>query len=144
AGTTGRTEAILGRWLEGKRHDFIIATKCFNPMGPNRWDRGNSRKHILGAVDASLRRLQTDYIDLYQLHGYDPETPVEETLRALEAIVRSGRARYIGVSNWLAYQVARANGKAEALGLTRFDSVQPRYNLLFREFERELFPLAQE
>ena len=142
--TTGRTEEIVGRWLKGKRQDFILATKCFGRVGPNRWDQGNSRKHILDAVDASLDRLGTDYIDLYQLHGYDPNTPVEETLRALEDIVRSGRARYIGVSNWLAYQLARANGKAEVLGVTRFDSVQPRYNLLFREFERELFPLCQE
>jgi 1-deoxyxylulose-5-phosphate synthase len=142
--TAGRTEEILGRWLEGKRQQYIVATKCFGAVGPQRWDRGNSRKHILDAIDGSLRRLQTDYIDLYQLHGYDPETPVDETLRALEDIVRSGRARYIGVSNWLAYQLARANGKAETLGITRFDSVQPRYNLLFREFERELFPLCQE
>ena len=142
--TTGRTEEILGRWLKGKRQDYIVATKCFAPVGPNRWDRGNSRKHILDAIDASLDRLGTDYVDLYQLHGYDPNTPIEETLRALEDVVRSGRARYIGVSNWLAYQVARANGKAETLGITRFDSVQPRYNLLFREFERELFPLCRE
>lgn len=142
--TTGRTEEIVGRWLKGKRQDFILATKCFGRVGPNRWDQGNSRKHILDAIDASLERLNTDYIDLYQLHGYDPNTPIEETLRALEDIVRSGRARYIGVSNWLAYQLARANGKAEVLGVTRFDSVQPRYNLLFREFERELFPLCQE
>ena len=144
ATTTGRTEEILGRWLEGKRQDFIVATKCFGAVGPNRWDRGNSRKHILDAIDASLKRLQTDYVDLYQLHGYDRETPVDETLRALEDVVRSGRARYIGVSNWLAYQLARANGRAETLGITRFDSVQPRYNLLFREFERELFPLCRE
>ncbi len=142
--STGRTEEIVGGWLKGKRQDFVLATKCFGRVGPNRWDQGNSRKHILDAVDASLDRLGTDYIDLYQLHGYDPNTPVEETLRALEDIVRSGRARYIGVSNWLAYQLARANGKAEVLGVTRFDSVQPRYNLLFREFERELFPLCQE
>lgn len=142
--TTGRTEEIVGRWLTGRRQDFIVATKCFGVVGPNRWDRGNSRKHILDAIDASLERLGTDYVDLYQLHGYDPNTPVEETLRALEDIVRSGRARYIGVSNWLAYQLARANGKAEALGLTRFDCIQPRYNLLFREFERELFPLCRE
>ncbi len=142
--TTGRTEEILGRWLKGKRQDFILATKCFGAVGTSRWDRGNSRKHILDAIDASLDRLGTDYVDLYQLHGYDPNTPVEETLRALEDVVRSGRARYIGVSNWLAYQLARANGKAEALGVTRFDSVQPRYNLLFREFERELFPLCRE
>jgi len=142
--TTGRTEEILGRWLKGRRQDFILATKCFGNVGPNRWDRGNSRKHILDAIDASLERLDTDYIDLYQLHGYDPNTPVDETLRALEDVVRSGRARYIGVSNWLAYQLARANGKAEVLGVTRFDSVQPRYNLLFREFEREMFPLCRE
>lgn len=142
--TTGRTEEILGRWLKGKRQDFILATKCFGNVGPNRWDRGNSRKHIFDAVDASLERLGTDYVDLYQLHGYDPSTPVDETLRALEDVVRSGRARHIGVSNWLAYQLARANGKAEVLGVTRFDSVQPRYNLLFREFEREMFPLCRE
>ena len=142
--TTGRTEEILGRWLGGRRQDFILATKCFGEVGPNRWDRGNSRKHILDAIDASLARLRTDYVDLYQLHGYDPNTPVDETLRALEDIVRSGRARHIGVSNWLAYQLARANGKAEVLGVARFDSVQPRYNLLFREFEREMFPLCRE
>lgn len=140
----GVTEGIVGRWMRGKRQDFIIATKCFAPMGPQRWNRGNSRKHILDAIDASLERLHTDYVDIYQLHGYDAETPLEETLRALEDVVRSGRARYIGVSNWLAYQLARANGKAEALGVTRFDSAQPRYNLLFREFERDLLPYAEE
>jgi 1-deoxyxylulose-5-phosphate synthase len=140
----GASEDILGRWLVGRRHDFIVATKCFGSTGERLWDRGNSRKHILAAIDASLMRLQTDYVDLYQLHNYDPETPIDETLRALEDIVRSGRARYIGVSNWLAYQLARANGRAEALDLTRFDSVQPRYNLLFREIERELLPLCSE
>ena len=140
----GASEDIIGRWLPGRRHEVVIATKCFYSMGPRRWERGNSRKHVLDAIDSSLRRLQTDYVDLYQLHDYDPETPLEETLRALEDIVRSGRARYVGVSNWLAYQLARANGKAEALGLTRIDSIQPRYNLLFREFERELFPLCSE
>ncbi|MQC16809.1 MAG: aldo/keto reductase [Chloroflexi bacterium] len=140
----GGAETILGRWLEGRRHDFIVATKCYYPVGPKPWDRGNSRKHILDAIDASLRRLQTDYVDLYQLHAYDPATPVEETLRALEDIVRSGRARYIGVSNWLAYQVARANGKAELLGLSSFLAVQPRYNLLSREVERSVLPLALE
>jgi aryl-alcohol dehydrogenase (NADP+) len=105
---------------------------------------GASRKHILDAVEASLRRLQTDYIDLYQLHGYDPETPLDETLRALEDLVRSGKVRYIGCSNWLAYQLARAVGRSETLNLVRFDSVQPRYNLLFREVERELLPLCGE
>lgn len=140
----GASEDILGRWLAGRRHDFIVATKCCGSTGDRPWNRGGSRKHILDAIDASLVRLQTDYVDLYQLHSYDPETPIDETLRALEDIVRSGRARYIGVSNWLAYQLARANGRAEALSLTRFDAVQPRYNLLFREIERELFPLCSE
>jgi 1-deoxyxylulose-5-phosphate synthase len=144
AETVGRTEEILGRWLKGKRQDFILATKCSGPMSNRRWDRGNSRKHILDAIDASLKRLQTDYVDLYQLHGYDPGTPIDESLRALEDVVRSGRARYVGCSNFLAYQVARALGRSEVLGIVRFDSVQPRYNLLFREIEREILPLCQE
>lgn len=142
--TVGRTEEIVGRWLKGKRQDFILATKCSGPMSNRRWDRGNSRKHILDAIDASLKRLQTDYVDLYQLHGYDPGTPIDESLRALEDVVRSGRARYVGCSNFLAYQVARGLGRSEALGVVRFDSVQPRYNLLFREIEREILPLCQE
>ncbi|MBI5947181.1 MAG: aldo/keto reductase [Chloroflexi bacterium] len=142
--TVGRTEEIVGRWLQGRRHEFIVATKCFGAMSRRRWDQGNSRKHILDAVEGSLRRLQTDYIDLYQLHGPDPNTPVDETLRALEDVVRSGKVRYVGCSNFLAYQVARALGRSEAMGVVRFDSVQPRYNLLFREIERELLPLCQE
>lgn len=142
--TAGRTEEIIGRWLKGKRNDIIIATKCFGRMGSRPWQAGNSRKHILDAVDASLRRLQTDYIDLYQLHAPDPQTPIDETLRALDDLVRAGKVRYIGCSNFLAYQVARALGRSEALGLARFDSVQPRYNLLFRQIERELLPLCME
>lgn len=142
--TVGRTEEILGRWLKGRRHEFVLATKCFGAMSRRPWDQGNSRKHILDAVDASLRRLQTDYIDLYQLHGPDPSTPIDETLRALEDVVRAGKVRYVGCSNFLAYQVARAIGRSEALGVVRFDSVQPRYNLLFREIERELLPLCRE
>lgn len=142
--TTGRTEEILGRWLAGKRQDYIVATKAFAPVGPHPWNRGNSRKHLMDAVDASLRRLGTDYIDLYQLHGPDPHTPIDETLRALEDMVTSGKVRYVGCSNFLAYQVARAIGRSEVLGFARFDSVQPRYNLLFREIERELLPLALE
>ena len=140
--TVGRTEEIVGRWLRGRRQEVVLATKCFGPMSERPWDRGNSRKHILDAIDASLRRLGTDYVDLYQLHQPDPETPIDESLRALDDVVRSGRARYAGCSNYLAWQVARAIGRSEALGLVRFDSVQPRYNLLFREFERELFPLC--
>ena len=142
--TAGRTEEIIGRWLQGKRNDFILATKCFGRMGPQAWQQGNSRKHILDAVDASLQRLQTDYIDLYQLHGPDPQTPIDETLRAMDDLVRSGKVRYIGCSNFLAYQVARAIGRSEAINLARFDSVQPRYNLLFRQIERELLPLCAE
>jgi 1-deoxyxylulose-5-phosphate synthase len=108
------------------------------------WDQGSSRKHLLDAIDASLRRLGTDYLDLYQLHFDDPETPIDETLEALDAIVRSGKARYVGVSNFLAYRLARAIGRADVLRLARFVSVQPRDNLLFREIERELLPLAVE
>ncbi|MFQ5380996.1 MAG: aldo/keto reductase [Dehalococcoidia bacterium] len=142
--TVGTTEEIVGRWLRGRRHEFILATKCSGPTSARRWDRGNSRKHILDAVDASLTRLQTDYIDLYQLHGPDPRTPIDETLKALDDLVRWGKVRYVGCSNFLAYQVARAIGRSEALGAVRFDSVQPRYNLLFREIERELLPLCGE
>jgi len=142
--TVGRTEEILGRWLEGKRHRFIIATKAVGKVGPAPWDQGASRKHLLDAIDASLRRLRTDYVDLYQLHSDDRSTPLDETLEALDSIVRSGKARYIGVSNFLAYRLARALGRQEAQRLVRFVSVQPRYNLLFREIERELLPLSVE
>jgi len=142
--TVGRTEEIIGRWLPGRRDDVVIATKCFGPMGPNPWDMGNSRKHIMSAIDASLRRLGTDYVDLYQLHFFDGGTPIDETLGALDDLVRTGKVRYVGCSNFLAYQLARAVGRSEALGLVRFESVQPRYNLLFREFERELFPLCAD
>ena len=141
--TVGRTEEILGRWLSGRRHDFIVATKCSGATGPRSWDRGLSRKHILDAVDASLRRLQTDYVDLYQAHHPDPETPIDETLRAFDDVVRAGKARYIGCSNYPAWQTARALGRSDVLGLARFDTVQPRYNLLFRQIERELLPLCE-
>jgi aryl-alcohol dehydrogenase (NADP+) len=103
-----------------------------------------SRKHILDAIDASLRRLQTDYVDLYQLHGFDPSTPIDEALEALDTVVKSGRARYVGVSNWMAHRVARALGRSEVKNLVRIDSLQPRYNLLFRTFERDLLPLCAE
>jgi aryl-alcohol dehydrogenase (NADP+) len=142
--TAGRTEEIVGRWLHGKREQFVVATKCFGPMGTRPWDMGNSRRHIMDAIDASLRRLQTDFVDLYQLHFDDRSVPLDETLQALDDLVRAGKVRYIGCSNFLAYRLARALGRSEALGVARFDSVQPRYNLLFREFERELFPLCEE
>ena len=142
--TRGVTEEILGRWLRGKRDRFIVATKCFAPTGPAPFDAGNSRKHILAAADASLRRLQTDYIDLYQLHGYDPETPIDETLGALDDLVHQGKVRYVGCSNFLTYQLVRAIGRSETLRLARLDSVQPRYNLLFRQIEREMLPFCGE
>jgi len=142
--TAGRTEEIVGGWLQGKRHDFVLATKCVGRMGPRPWDQGMSRKHVLDAVDASLRRLRTDYVDLYQLHMYDATTPLDEALEALDTVVRSGKARYVGVSNWPAYKVARAIGRAEVKGLVPLASVQPRYNLLFRAFERDLLPLCRE
>jgi len=143
-GTVGRTEEIVGSWLKGKRQDFILATKCFGQMGPKPWDQGMSRKHIVEAIEASLKRLGTDYVDLYQLHGFDPGTPIDEALEALDSVVRSGKARYVGVSNWMAHRLARALGRGEVKGLVRIDSVQPRYNLLFRAFERDLLPLCRE
>jgi 1-deoxyxylulose-5-phosphate synthase len=143
-GEAGRSEEITGRWLQGKRDRFILGTKAGGPMGTAPWDQGSSRKHLFDAIDASLRRLNTDYVDLYQLHRDDAATPLDETIEALDAIVRSGKVRYIGVSNFLAYRLARAIGRQDTLRLTRFVSVQPRYNLLFRQIERELLPLSQE
>jgi aryl-alcohol dehydrogenase (NADP+) len=140
----GRTEEVVGRWLKGRREQFVVATKCVGRMGPNPWDQGASRKHIMSAVEGSLRRLRTDYIDLYQLHSDDRETPLDETLQALDDLVRQGKVRYVGCSNFLAYRLARAIGRSETLGVVRFESVQPRYNLLFRQIERELLPLARE
>jgi aryl-alcohol dehydrogenase (NADP+) len=142
--TVGRTEEIVGRWLRGKRERFILATKCVGRMGPKPWNQGMSRKHILEAIEASLKRLCTDYVDLYQLHGYDPTTPLDEALEALDTVVRSGKARYVGVSNWPAFRLACAIGRGELKNFARIASVQPRYNLLFRSFERDLLPLAQE
>lgn len=140
----GSAEQIVGRWLRGKRDRFIIATKAGGRMGPAPWQQGGSRKHLLDAVDESLKRLGTDYVDLYQLHFDDPQTPLDETLEALDTIVRAGKARYVGVSNFLAYRLARATGRAESLHLTRLASVQNRYSLLFRQIEQEVLPLARE
>jgi len=142
--TVGRTEEIIGRWLRGKRDQVVLATKCGGKVGPAPWQQGTSRKHVLAAIDASLRRLGTDYVDLYQVHHFDAGTPVDETMEALHAVVTSGKARYVGVSNYHAYRVARALGRSEALGITRLVSVQPRYNLVFRQIERELLPLCAE
>jgi len=142
--TVGRTEEILGRWLHGRRDRFVLATKCFGRTGPSPIDGGNSRRHVFDAIEASLRRLQTDYIDLYQLHGFDTATPIDETLGALDDLVHQGKVRYIGCSNFLTYQLVRAIGRSETLALARFDSVQPRYNMLFRQAERELLPFCGE
>ena len=140
----GRTEEIVGRWLRGRRDGVVLATKCNLAMGPAAWQQGNSRRHIMDAIDASLRRLKTDYVDLYQLHFPDPDTPIDETLRALDDLVRCGKVRYIGVSNFPAWRLARAIGRAEVLGCAPLASAQPRYNLLFREFERDLLPMCAE
>jgi aryl-alcohol dehydrogenase (NADP+) len=140
----GRTEEIVGRWMKGCRDDYILATKCFFPTGRKPWDQGNSRKNIMRAIDASLRRLQTDYVDLYQVHFWDDHTPIDETMLALHDLVSSGKVRYVGCSNYLSYQLARSIGRSEVLGISRFESVQPRYNALFRENERELFPLCRD
>ena len=142
--TVGRTEEILGRWLAGRRHEFIVATKCNGAMSARRWDRGLSRKHILDAIEGSLRRLRTDYVDLYQCHAPDDETPIDETLRAFDDIVRAGKVRYIGTSNFVTWKIVRAMGRSELLGVVRFDSTQPRYNLLFRQIERDLLPMCRE
>ncbi len=141
---TGETEAIIGRWMKarGNRQDIVLATKCFAPTrrGPNAW--GLSRQHIMEAIDASLTRLGTDHVDLYQSHGFDPNTPIEETLRAFEDIVRAGKARYIGCSNYPAWRLGEALRVAERIGVTGYVSVQPRYNLLYRDIEVELLPLC--
>lgn len=143
--TTGRTEEILGRWMKarGNRRQLIVATKCFFPSGDGLNDRGLSRAHIVEAIDASLRRLGTDYVDLYQSHGFDELTPIEETLRAFEDLVRAGKVRYAGCSNYSAWRIAQALASAQRLGVSGYASVQPRYNLLYREIETELLPLCR-
>lgn len=142
--TGGRTEEFVGRWLKGQRDRFVLATKCRMRMGPEANDEGLSRRHILKAVDDSLRRLQADYIDLYQPHAPDPDTPLDETLRALDDVVRQGKVRYLGCSNYPAWQVALAVGISDKHGWARFDCVQPRYNLLYRDIESELLPLCRD
>jgi aryl-alcohol dehydrogenase-like predicted oxidoreductase len=141
----GGSEEVLGRALNdfAKRHEVVLATKVFFPMGPGPTDRGLSRKHIFDAIDASLKRLGTDYVDLYQTHRYDPETPLEETLEALHDVVGSGKARYIGASSMYAWQFAQALSLADRRGWTRFVSMQNHYNLIYREEEREMLPLCR-
>lgn len=144
--SAGASEEVTGRALAeyAKRHEVVIATKVFNPMGEGPNDRGLSRKHIMDAIDASLRRLGTDYVDLYQIHRWDPETPADEMLRALDDVVRSGKARYIGASSMYAWQFARSLYLADSRGLSRFVSMQNHYNLIYREEEREMIPFCVE
>jgi aryl-alcohol dehydrogenase-like predicted oxidoreductase len=141
----GASEEITGRLL-GKlfphRDDYVLATKVFFPTGPRPTDRGLSRKHVLAGIDASLRRLGTDYVDIYQIHRWDYDTPIEETMAALHDVVRAGKARYLGASSMYAWQFAKAQHTAAAAGLTRFTSMQNYYNLVYREEEREMIPLC--
>jgi 1-deoxyxylulose-5-phosphate synthase len=141
----GVTEELTGRLLAklfGRRDDYVLATKVFFPMGPGPNDGGLSRKHVLAGIDDSLRRLGTDYVDLYQIHRWDDETPIEETMEALHDVVRAGKARYLGASSMYAWQFAKAQHTAQAAGWTRFISMQNHYNLLYREEEREMIPLC--
>jgi aryl-alcohol dehydrogenase-like predicted oxidoreductase len=140
----GRSEEILGGWLKTRRRDdYVIATKAFGEMGPGPNDQGVSRKHILDAVRASLRRLGTDYIDLYQVHVWDDGTPIEETLSTLDALVKEGTVRYIGASNFCGWQLQKALDVSRHNGWEAFVSLQPLYNLLDREAEWELFPVCR-
>ncbi|MFI6902544.1 aldo/keto reductase [Nonomuraea sp. NPDC050394] len=145
--SAGASEVITGNVLRRvfpRREDYVLATKVYFPMGKARNDRGLSRKHIMAAIDASLDRLGTDYVDLYQIHRWDDETPIEETMLALHDVVRSGRARYIGASSMWAWQFAKAQHVAEVNGWTKFVSMQNHYNLLYREEEREMLPLCAD
>jgi 1-deoxyxylulose-5-phosphate synthase len=140
----GASEVATGRLLPKffKRDEVVVATKVFSPVGPGQNDRGLSRKHILSGIDASLRRLDMDYVDLYQIHRWDNHTPIEETMEALHDVVRAGKARYIGASSMYAWQFAKAQHVAETRGFTRFVSMQNHYNLIYREEEREMIPLC--
>ena len=142
--SVGVSEEILGRIIRetGKRDSWVIATKVFFPMSDDPNDRGLSKKHILSSIDASLRRLQMDYVDLYQIHRFDPDTPIEETMEALNDVVRSGKARYIGGSSMFAWQFAKMLHTSDQNGWARFVSMQNHYNLVYREEEREMIPLC--
>ena len=141
--TAGHTEEIIGRWLRGRRDQVIVATKCRMRVGPGVNDEGLSRRHIIAACEASLRRLQTDYIDLYQPHSPDNDTPLDETMEALDSLVSSGKVRYLGCCNFEAWRLGLALESSTRLGTHPFVCLQPRYNLLYREPERELLPLCQ-
>jgi 1-deoxyxylulose-5-phosphate synthase len=141
----GVSEEVTGtllRELFADRDDYVLATKVFMPFGDGPNDRGLSRKHILSSIDKSLRRLGTDHVDLYQIHRFDPDTPIEETMEALHDVVRAGKARYIGASSMFAWQFATMQHTADAAGWTRFAAMQDHYNLIYREEEREMHPLC--
>src|SRR3984957_19498282 len=145
--TQGESEKILGQSLKNlniARHQVVIATKVYGRVGPGRNDVGASRGHIMDGVEASLRRLQTDHIDLYQIHGNDSVTPVEETLRALDTLVSQGKVRYIGCSNWHAWKIAKVLGISEYRNLARFDTLQAYYSIAGRDLEREIVPLLED
>lgn len=140
----GLSEQITGQAMRDlgiARDDVVIATKAMGPMGAGINNRGTSRYHLMNQIDSSLKRLQMDHVDLYQIHGWDPLTPMEETLRALDDIVRSGRARYIGVSNWAAWQIMKAQGVSNQAGLARFESLQAYYSIAGRGLERDVVPM---
>jgi aryl-alcohol dehydrogenase-like predicted oxidoreductase len=139
----GRSEEILGRGLKGRRDDVVLATKVFFPAGPGANRKGLSRKHIFEGIEASLHRLQTDYIDLYQVHCFDSRTPLEETLGALDALVGQGKVRYLGCSNFGAWQLAKALGVSALHHYARFDCLQPQYSLVCRSIDREILPLCR-
>ena len=143
----GMSERVVGKALRdfaASRDEVVIATKVCNPVGPGPNQRGLSRKHILHSIDASLQRLGTDYVDLYQIHRWDYETPIEETLDALNEVVKAGKARYIGASSMFAWQFAKALYTSDVHGWERFVSMQPHYNLIYREEEREMMPLCED
>ena len=144
--TWGRSEEIIGAWLQqrGVRNQLVLATKARGRVGPGPNDEGLGRRHLFDAVHASLRRLGTDWIDLYQVHAFDESTPLDETLRALDDMVRKGLVRYVGCSNFEAWRLCKALWTADVLRLARFDSVQPRYNLLDRRIEAEMLPLCRD
>ena len=144
--SVGESERVTGKALKtfAKRHEVVIATKVHNPMSADPNDRGLSRKHIMDAIDNSLRRLGVDYVDLYQIHRFDPETPIEETLEALNDVVRAGKARYIGASSMYAWQFMKMLDVSRANGWTPFVSMQPQLNLVYREEEREMLPLCRD
>jgi aryl-alcohol dehydrogenase-like predicted oxidoreductase len=139
----GESEVLLGNALKGRRRNAIVATKFFNPTGPGPNDSGMSRVHIMQAIDDSLRRLQMDYVDIYYIHHVDSQTPLEEMLRALDDLVRSGKVRYIACSNYEAWRLMEALWISDSKGLARFECYQPQYSLVVRDIEEEIMPVCQ-